>query len=236
MSNGVASAGTSSGSSTNTNTAAGSTHRRISHEQAARSTCAPARVAHLIGRRPSSARRSTASLAAPRDRREVVPALDPLQLPTQPGHHPSAHRLRLGFAGRGLSRDRGIFGGDGDGHPPRHRTLLRRRSETRQPDPRLPSLQYLLGQPLELLPRRARRPATPPTRRGSAPPPDDEASATPSPEAPTAHAAADRPTTPTRPDRPHRHPRPRNHGYTSTLHHRPRDGRLGKDCTTLTRW
>jgi hypothetical protein len=47
-SNGVASAGTSSGSLTNTNSASGSMSRRISQAQAARSMCTPARVAHFM--------------------------------------------------------------------------------------------------------------------------------------------------------------------------------------------
>src|SRR5829696_5947733 len=49
MSNAVASAGTSAGSATNTNSASGSRKRRMSHAQAARSMCTPARVAHFIG-------------------------------------------------------------------------------------------------------------------------------------------------------------------------------------------
>src|SRR6266498_851988 len=52
MSNGVASAGTSSGSATKTNSASGSRNRRISQAHAARSMWQPARVAHLIASAP----------------------------------------------------------------------------------------------------------------------------------------------------------------------------------------
>ena len=48
MSKAVASAGTSAGSSTNTNSAPGSTKRRISQAQAARSTWTRALVAHFM--------------------------------------------------------------------------------------------------------------------------------------------------------------------------------------------
>src|SRR6266536_1403523 len=69
MSNGVASAGTSSGSATKTNSASGSRNRRISQAHAARSMWQPARVAHLIASAPPA--------EGWQDRRGVVGRLPP---------------------------------------------------------------------------------------------------------------------------------------------------------------
>jgi hypothetical protein len=52
MSNAVASAGTSTGSATKTNSASGSTSRRINQAQAARSMWMVARVAHFTNAVP----------------------------------------------------------------------------------------------------------------------------------------------------------------------------------------
>src|SRR5215210_680615 len=154
MSNGVASAGTSSGSSTKRNSASGSMNRPISQAQAVRSTCGCALVA-------TSCRDRLEAVGEPLDRgprlvaphgREVVASADAAQLAPQASQRAlPAARLFVERGCRGTD-DGFVFLGDPPLHTVRELALLDGRARLRHPDlGAAAGLQHLLGEPLELL-------------------------------------------------------------------------------------
>ena len=205
MSNGVASAGTSSGSSTNTNSASGSMKRRIEPGagRAVDVAVRPRRPPHgRPPRRAQRARRRPVARMLALGRREVVALADPAELPAKPPQRAPAPCPAHCAVATAASSIKARYVGRRP-RPPSARRAARScaaDAEPTDPDRRLTAR---LDAPRRRATRAAHgcgcRAAAPPARRGAAPPRAASASATARSEASTAPAATGTRTAPTGP-------------------------------------
>src|SRR6476661_7515911 len=140
MSKAVASAGTSAGSATNTNVAAGSMNRRISHAQAVRSTCMSVLVAHFIavGLLSEARQRLDRRLRpSPCRHPKIVARLDPPELRAHLAQGSPPFQGRRGCGRLRLCNERFVFLRGGVGQAERPALILRPGRRPRGPDTRL---------------------------------------------------------------------------------------------------